>query len=398
MNKLDVYLHNDHIGQLSQTRFGAFFQYDKGLKQNTPLLSTSLLVKDAKYKEGLTGNWFSGLLPEGERLVLLSRIFNCREDDYFTMLSNVGYECAGAVQIVPEGKSCFADSEFKLINEDKLLEIFNDNIIMNSANEFLRISIGGFQDKLCVTYKDNTIYLPNTGAISTHILKPERLDYPGLVESEAWATSVAGYVTPASKVDIIKVKDLPVLKIIRYDRNKGKRIHQEDFCQALGINTLNKYADYIQEKGTDPTYRKFVNVLMAYSEDPVFEIKVLAKQMIVNYLLGNYDAHAKNYSIVHNSNHSVSMSPMYDVVPIAEVEPRTKYLSLRINHKIKPEEIFLEDIIFEIQSWGIPNKIAKSIINECCEKILDGISAFSNIYPFASYKHAENVIQRINNL
>lgn len=398
MDKLDVYLHNVHIGQLLQTRFGANFKYDDELHLNLPLLSTSLPVKTSKYKEGLTGNWFSGLLPEGERLKLLSKMLNCRDDDYFTMLSNIGYECAGAVQIIPEGKSCVAPGEYKIIDEDQLLKIFSDNMLINTSNDFIRISIGGFQDKLCVAYNNNEIYLPSSGAISSHILKPERTDYSGMVESEAWATTVSSYVTSASVVDIIKVKDLPVLRVKRYDRNKNKRIHQEDFCQALGINMLNKYANIKEEKGTDPSYKKFVNILMTYAEDPIYEIKVLAKQMVTNFLLGNYDSHAKNYSIIHNQNHSISMAPMYDVVPIAEVEPKTKYLSLRINHKIKTSEINREDLFLEIRSWGIPVKIAKSILDECCNKLIEGVYAVSSKYPNASEKHAEKVIERINNL
>ena len=198
------------------------------------------------------------------------------------------------------------------------------------------------------------MFLPNKGAISTHILKPEMPDYPGLVQSEAWATFVASCVTKSSKVECIMIKEIPVLRVERFDRNvfngERVRIHQEDFCQACGINTSLKYANPREAKGTDPSYKKFVELLFSYSIDPLFEIQTLAKQMLVNLCLGNYDAHAKNYSIFHDENYNICMSPMYDVVPIGEVEPRTKYLSIRINGKISPKDITYEDLLHEINS------------------------------------------------
>ena len=105
------------------------------------------------------------------------------------------------------------------------------------------------------------MFLPSKGSISTHIFKPEMPEYPGLVESEAWATNIASYVTESSKVEIVKIKDIPILRIERFDRDvvEGKlvRVHQEDFCQACGLNTSLKYANPREIKGTDPTYKKF---------------------------------------------------------------------------------------------------------------------------------------------
>lgn len=400
METLKVLLNNKLVGNLYKTRKGAQFKYYDNSSLNFPVLSTSLPVKNSLYKEGLTGNWFSGLLPEGHRLEELAKLLSCDIFDYFEILKNVGYECAGAVQVIPEKDISASDTTLlKVTDEDLYKIIINNQYFGYIDDEFWRISIGGFQDKICITIKDDKMFLPNKGAISTHILKPEMPEYPGLVESEAWATNVASCVTESSKVEIIKIKEIPVLRIKRFDRDvvDGKlvRVHQEDFCQACGLNTSLKYANPREAKGTDPTYKKFVDLLFAYSVDPLEQIQVLAKQMVVNLCLGNYDAHAKNYSILHDKNHNIAMSPMYDVVPIAEVEPRTKYLSIRINSKIIPQDISYEDLVSEVNSWGLPIKNSKDIISECFDSISDGLKKANKLYPKASSIHKKPTENRL---
>lgn len=400
MEALKVLLNNKLIGNLYKTRKGAQFKYADNLSLNFPVLSTSLPVKNSVYKEGLTSNWFSGLLPEGRRLEELAKLLSCDIFDYFEILKNVGYECAGAVQVIPEKDISASDTALlKVTDEDLYKIIINNQYFGYIDDEFWRISIGGFQDKICITFKDGKMFLPNKGAISTHILKPEMPDYPGLVESEAWATNIASFVTESSKVKCIMVKQLPVLCIERFDRNivdgKLTRIHQEDFCQACGLNTSFKYANPREAKGTDPTYKKFADLLFSYSVDPLEQIKILAKQMVANLCLGNYDAHAKNYSILHDINSNIFMSPMYDVVPIAEVEPRTKYISIRINGKVEPQDISYSDLVKEINSWGLPLKTSKDVINECCELISEGLSKASKSFPKASKKHKSPTINRL---
>lgn len=400
MESLNVFLNNKLVGNLTRTRNGTKFQYDSGLQINLPLLSTSLPVKMASYNEGRTRDWFEGLLPEGKRLEDLSRIVGCDLYDYFKLLKNVGYECAGAIQIIPEDFTFKNNRSLQQITSDELHEIIiNNQYFGNIDDEFWRISIGGFQDKICITIKDGKMFLPNKGAISTHILKPEMPSYSGLVESEAWATDIASNVTKGSKVETIKIKEIPVLRIERFDRDvvDGNlvRIHQEDFCQACGLNTSFKYANPREIKGTDPTYKNFTNILFSYSVDPLLQIQTLAKQMVINLCLGNYDAHAKNYSILHDKNSNVSMSPMYDVVPIAEVEPRTKYISIRINGKINPEDITRKDIEVEINTWGLSLQTSKHIVDECCELISEGMKRCCKIYPKASRKHKSATTNRL---
>ena len=86
---------------------------------------------------------------------------------------------------------------------------------------------------------------------------------------------------------------------------------------------------------------------------------------------------------------------LYDVVPIAEVEPRTEFLSLRINGLIRPEQIMRNDIAAEAASWGIDDEEAQSIIGNVLIKLKDGIRAASEMYPDAGIRHEAAARERI---
>ncbi len=264
MRQLDVYLGESLIGRIVENRKGGRFEYEQsivGKLAGRPVLSMAFPAKVRPFGEVKTSAWFNGLLPEGNRRDEVCRSLGVLPYDWIGLLSEIGWECAGAVRVFEHGRERTCELRLEKISPSELAEK------LSSATERLpqvesglfRMSLGGFQEKMCVvmpaipegvsSVAADDVLLPMGDSPSTHILKPESEHYPGLAESEAWAMTAAGNAARASKVALLDLDDAPsTLVVERYDRiaDNGSahvlRIHQEDVCQALGIDPHGKYA------------------------------------------------------------------------------------------------------------------------------------------------------------
>lgn len=420
MRELEVWLNDDLVGYLTENRKGGRFRYASHIEEmqsGNPLLSLSLPVKSRPYGESKTENWFMGLLPEGKRRQEIAHSLGISEHDWIGLLAEIGWECAGAVRVFETEKAESHSRAYEQLALEELATKLNDisaRMPQQDTDNF-RMSLGGFQEKMGVmmtelsegiSHLENVdIYLPLGDAPSTHILKPEDTQiYPGCAESEAWAMQVAGNVARCSKVAFLQIDGAPdTLVVERYDRkrdaaNHVQRIHQEDACQALGLPPHNKYAAKTMPKGDDPTYKAMADLLLMYAADPLGEQCELLRQMVANCALGNWDAHAKNTSFLFTENATVSVAPMYDVVPIAEIEPRTTVMSLRINGKLDPILITRADIVAEAMSWGITLNQAEEIITTCLDDLEKGLNQAAFLYPQAARRHEAAASKRIERL
>ncbi len=419
MRMLEVWLQGRAIGHIAETRRGARFEYEqKVIEEHSgmPLLSLALPVKRKPFGEAKTRNWFEGLLPEGERRNLTCRNLSIDPYDWLGLLSHIGWECAGAVQVFPEGKAGNHEGSLVRLTDSELAEKLSSISAQQptSETELFRMSLGGYQDKLCVAApplgKTDRIItslsaaLPQGSEPSTHILKPEPANYPGLAESEAWAMTAAGFAAQASKVALLKLGNAPqTLVVERYDRElaasgKTKRLHQEDVCQALGLPIERKYANSSTQKGDDPTYQGIAGLLSQFSTSPQAQVEELLKQLTVNLALGNWDAHAKNTSLLYPQSMSPTVAPLYDVVPIAEVEPRTKLLSMRVDGTLEPDAIDGRSLVAEAESWGISESTARNVVLSTLEKLETGIGESSRIFSRAAARHKKGAEERIRKL
>lgn len=415
-NKLHVYLENSHVGVLTKTRAGARFSYDKETPPNLlgrPLLSCALPVKARPYGEGLTGAWFSGLLPEGERLARLAKELKVDSYDYFNLLKEVGWECAGAVVITPAASlSDIACGGGVPLNNDELALRLCQIVADGGASEVDRVSLGGFQDKLClstskISAKNGRLtsanwMLPSLSQISTHILKPQpKTAYPGIIEGEAWAMQVARLAARVANTWLLGLSDAPqTLVVERFDRKRTaegglERVHQEDCAQALGLSPSEKYASVRALRGNDPSYAKIAEILVKYADEPILELEELVRQIVVNVCVGNTDAHAKNTSFVYKQACVPSLAPMYDVVPVCDIEPQAKYFSLRVNGKAEISAITKLDVVKEAQSWGLDTCVAEAVVDSTVSNICEGVESADALYPSAAARHSESTKTRI---
>lgn len=405
------------IGRLTPTRRGARFSYEsEAVREHAgrPLLSLSLPVKARPFSEGLTGSWFRGLLPEGQRLQAVARRIGCDERDYMSILKRIGWECAGAVSIYEDGFSAPAGQAPHALAEAELAEKLVNLPTYGGIDPLARVSLGGYQDKLLVVGSDIVVvdgliehaiwWEPDTATASTHIIKPQPENrYAGIVEAEAWAMGVAGHVARCANTAILRPKGAPISLVVeRFDRTwhdgKCNRVHQEDCCQAMGIDPSGKYAGYDKVRGTDPTYAKIARLLSTYADDPASEHSELLRQIVANVVLGNVDAHAKNYSLVYRTPGVPELSPLYDVVPVTDVEPRAIHLSLRIGGAILFEEVGRPQLLAEARSWGMPPGDAAATIDETLERLADGLDRQRAIHPDAARRHEPGARRRLDAL
>lgn len=416
---LTVCLNGTSIGHLASNRKGfACFQFDPSWasgREGLPMLSAALPVRERSYDAEATRNWFMGLLPEDERLDSVRRFFGAG-DDWVDVLACIGWECAGAVEV-------FDPMDRHPAQTRRVLELTPQDLGRRIAAlpghpfddaSTMRMSLGGFQEKLCVilprtTAMDDAVIslheasLPQDGSPTTHILKPEPARFPGLAEAEAWGMTVAAHITDAAKTAIASIPGAPpTLVVERFDRiwQNGTlhRLHQEDCCQALGLSPYSKYASASSVKKSDPSLAGIARLLDKYANNPMKEKERLFAHMVTNLVVGNTDAHAKNYGFIHPDDYTIAMAPLYDVVPAREVTPNVQEMGMRIGGRIVAGRIGRSQVLEEGQAWGISSGRAARMLDALLSKAEAALAFAGRRYPRAAQLYAAPTFERIEKL
>ena len=186
---------------------------------------------------------------------------------------------------------------------------------------------------------DGRIGLPAPGQPTTHILKPPITRFPATTENEAFAMRLAaGLGLDAAPVEPYVAGDRACLLVTRYDRELGpnggiRRLHQEDFCQALGIVADRKYA-----ADGGPGFRQCFELVRRVCTRPAVEVLKLLDAAIVQVLIGNADAHGKNYSLLHRDG-GVELAPLYDLLSTVAWPDLSPRFAMRIARRATLEEM-----------------------------------------------------------
>lgn len=412
---LVVGLNGRRVALLRRVPNGACLVYEPGVVarlEGSPLLSAALPVRGQEFDAGLTAAWFRGLLPEDARLEQVKAFYGIT-GDYLDVLEQIGWECAGAVEVMAEGQ--WEKREEELAGYEKL-EPGNLAQRLKALPAYpyddarsMRMSLGGFQNKLCIYGEPlsaeprvaaSGFALPLAGAPSTHILKPEPKRFAGLAESEAWAMRVAGAVTPTAHTVLLDLESAPpTLCIERFDRARGHgrvvRLHQEDCAQALGIEPERKYASQKSPKNGDPSFKRIAALLGRYALDAEAETWKLFDQMVVNVALGNTDAHAKNYSLLHPVASTVALAPLYDVVPACEGTPDVRAMGMRVANQIMLERVGRKELLDEGAGWGLPRLQMEERLELLMDGLLRAMEQVRRAFPSAASRHEAPARERI---
>lgn len=337
---LDVYLHEQKIGRLWLNEKRRFvFQYDTEWigQQGAVPLSLSLPLRAEPYPDDLARPFFSNLLPEADIKRVIAQRLRISQNNDFAMLNSIGGECAGAVSVLPSGKTPTAKPGYRELNEEELHQIIIDlpRIPLLVGVEGMRLSLAGAQSKLPVYMEENRIFIASGNAPSSHILKPPIKDLEDTVGNEAFCMTIAQMVGLSAPAVTIHQGLDRLFIITRYDRNRDRgrrlvRLHQEDFCQALGFLPEEKY-----ESEGGPALPQCFELLQEKSIRPAADRLALLHWTIFNFLIGNADAHAKNLAILF-TDRGPCLAPFYDLICTQIYPDLTEKLAMKIGGENRP--------------------------------------------------------------
>ncbi len=321
-DKLIAYKANQRVGVLSRDGDSYSFCYDAAwLEQERPTpLSYSLPLQEGPFNPKETKPFFSNLLPEGQFRDHIAKKHRVSAEDDFALLAALAGDCAGAIALHPEDApppSLENHHKYHLLSKEDKEKLFDEAYIMDltflDEKKAIRLSLAGVQDKLPIMIRGGEIYLPLHGAPSTHILKPQHARLDNLVENEAFCMSLAKAMDLNVPETFILNENNKAYIIERYDRSVDKegrvsRIHQEDFCQALGHSYREKY-----EESGGPGHKECFNLVKTF-KNPLQDKIRLISLAVFNVLICNYDCHSKNISLIYNDGEAPSLAPHYDLV------------------------------------------------------------------------------------
>lgn len=345
---LDVYLCGQLAGKLFQNISGVLsFSYASEYVETGQMsLSLSMPLRKESYERDTVRAFFSGLLPDDLVRHRLARYLGVSEKNPFALLEAIGGECAGALSLYPEGqkppKETWEDAE--ILDEQRLksiLDLLRRRPLL-AGDDGLRLSLAGAQDKIAVGLQDGKITLVKGATPTTHILKPVIAEIESSAHNELFCMRLAALVgLEVPHTEIRFIENMPYFLVERYDRIKAKgdggieRLHQEDFCQAMGIMPDIKY-----EREGGPSYVQCQALLKSYSTTPAADQISFLNRIIFNYLIGNADAHGKNFSLLYK-NKKPQLAPAYDLLSTAVYPELSANMAMKIGKKYSPNDVFM---------------------------------------------------------
>lgn len=383
-DSLGVWLGHDIAGTLERSEDDDRFVFEAA--PDGPAITMATRGQEHRWTPVFSRRWFDGLLPEGAQRQTAELRHRIDSGDTFGLLEAIGWECAGAISVMPPGREPDGGRYAAMTDDEAFARIDAAPGIIGELDLSVRLSLGGAQDKLLWRRAGDGWVLPLDGAPSTHILKPEPDRWPGLAVAEAWSLAAASAATLSAEAELL---DAPghraTIVVTRYDRidrdGAIARLHQEDLCQLLGLSPNAKYA-YAGTKphADDPSLGQLAEILVRRADDPTTELVRLLEQTVVNMALGNADAHAKNHSVIHQAG-TATLSPLYDVSPTMAFVPEQHAASLRIDGKVRMDGITRGHLVREAVAWGVPQPVATRTIDETLDRLRAGMDDADARYP-----------------
>lgn len=332
-------------------------------------VSERLPLREEPYAQEDYGPFFQGLLPESEVLGALAQQYQVPRNDYLRLIEHLDCESIGALTFVSEERSPDGfEPSYAPLPED-IAESIERNPLRTVVRETssTRLSLAGAQSKLAwflpkgMHAQDAALsdwLVPYGSAPSTHIIKISRRGEEDIAVNEL-ACSLLAKACGIKTADASLIPQIPgAIAVTRYDRvwidgpagEKLLRLHQEDFCQALGLYSHFKY----QPEHTEVSYPEWCSDLIAEtSDDPWADRIEFAKRLLFSYAIGNTDCHLKNYSLLYDRDWgSRRLAPLYDVTCIPLTGYSTK-MPFTVGRHRELGEVDREDIESIAGSLGV---------------------------------------------
>ncbi len=401
---LDIFINQRLLGRLTRESTGAVsFSYDQSWLdwEHAMPVSLSLPLRRDRYLGAPVMAVFDNLLPDNDdmRRKVAERV-GAQGIDAYSLLSEIGRDCVGALQFLPEGEE--PQSSDQLTGEpvsDEQIENMLDNLAaiplgIQRGQEF-RISIAGAQEKTALLFHDNQWIKPSGTTPTTHIIKPQigrlpnGMDLSNSVENEYLCLKLLeAFGLRVAKATIELFGNRKALVVERFDRlwtSDGRliRLPQEDMCQALSIPPTRKY----QNEG-GPGIVEIMELLRG-SDQAIRDRADFFKTVTLFWLMGATDGHAKNFSIALMPNGQYRLTPLYDVLTVQPtfdagvLERKDFKLAMRFgksNH-YRVENIYGRHILETALQAGLSAEATIEIFEEIRSQVDDALDKVASHLP-----------------
>jgi serine/threonine-protein kinase HipA len=385
---LQVLLNNRPVGRLEKESSGAiYFRYDESwlAKGDAIPVSLSLPLREDAYRGERVTAVFENLLPDSDLLRRrIAEKVGARGTDAYSLLSEIGRDCVGALQFIPAGEELptkKSDVAGKAVSdrevEQLLANLARAPLGLDREQDF-RISVAGAQEKTALLRFKGKWLKPLGTTPTTHILKPQigalpnGLDLSNSVENEFYCLRLMGaFGLPVAAAEMKTFGSTKTLVVERFDRRwvdkkQLLRLPQEDCCQALGCPPSRKY----QNEG-GPGIVDILKLLKA-ADAPAEDQQLFLKSQIIFWLIGATDGHAKNASIFLGPEGRFQLTPFYDVLSAQpsldsrQIERKQMKLAMSVgdSRHYRVDEIRGRHFVQTAMRAGLSKKFASETLDE----------------------------------
>lgn len=350
------------IGHLASENSAVRFTYAAQYleKPNALPISLAMPLVSEPFNDFATRAYFDNLLQERDtaRADIIAK-YRLANDDIVGILYHLGKDCAGAVSVLPEGSPPVKipgdlEHDYAAYTDQQLAEIVQALHRRQPLPRDMQdpSPLAGIQSKIAVAVLPNgRLAEPKAGAPTTHILKVPQEHHEREAAREHAAMALSFEVgLPTARTQLLTIADVPALLIERFDRRidierfdrriddgRVTRIHQEDFCQALGLPARHKYQRL--ERGEDGYSVTAVRGILDRTVDPIGERQKFLRATLFDILIGNVDGHAKNFALFQLSGNRMMTTPRYDVMPTMLDRRTTDEFAYRLGRATALEEL-----------------------------------------------------------
>ena len=310
--------------------------------------------------------YFANLLPEGPLREYLAARVGTKPVRDFPLIAALGGDLPGNVRVIPEGRGPLHPAP-----EDSPA----------GTDRPLKFSLAGVQLKFsALEAAAGGLTIPASGVGGDWILKLPSATYAEVPVHEHAMLELAramGLDAPFSRlVDRDEIAGLPsdipmverrVLAIRRFDRVDGRRIHTEDFAQVFRVYPADKYAKASSES--------LARVLLA--EAGIEAVLELVRRLVFTVLIGNGDAHLKNWSLLYRDSIAPMLAPLYDLVGTVVYLPGDR-LGLSLGGTKVMQEIGLDRMARFADRVGVP---VQRVVDVTLETVAAFRVAWRNLTP-----------------
>jgi serine/threonine-protein kinase HipA len=376
IRRLIVWWDERVVGELTQDQHGDLgFAYAPEwiADQSALALSASLPKRGEPFSRRECRPFFGGLLPEESQREAVAQALGVSRANDFALLDRLGGDVAGALQLLAPGDTPATRPAATPtpLDDDALIGVLDRLPVrpLLAGEGGLRLSLAGAQAKVPVVLVKGAVALPAPGQPTTHILKPPMGRFPASTENEAFVMRLAASAgLDAAAVEARAVRNRTFLLVRRYDRlfpDDGgvRRIHQEDFCQALGVPAENKYA---AEGG--PTLADCFGLARRVLALPAVDVLKLLDAVIFNLVAGNADAHGKNFSILYGAE-GARLAPLYDLLSTVLYPDLSPSLAMKIGKCATLEDMDAKGWAAFATDAGLGLPLVRRRVAELCGRI-----------------------------